>query len=267
MIGRAITTIGSFSAYEYAENDEKRSYGEKYNLSDGTLKDQWDEMRIIASLNDTVKRKKYVNAMISFDKSQNPENLINEQLKNIAETYAKEIGFYHNQWKFAVHTNTDEIHIHFFANRIGFDGKNSIKAHDIGRRSGQIADKIAKSLGFKTSKEIADERKKKALYALLKSCEISMTWDELETKMKDEGYYFILNKNAKGINGARIIPEEFYKSKNKLSEREKTSKKGYKLSELNRKIKINHIEQKLLDNQKNLQKQSTEQINYKKFKL
>lgn len=250
MIGRAVTTIGSLSGYTYAENDEKMSYGEKYNLTGKTHQEQWNELRMIASLNDAIPRKKYVNALISFDKSQKPEKLTNHQIKDMAETFAKELGFYDNQWKFAVHTNTDELHIHFYANRIGFDTKNKVKAHNIGKRSGQIVDAIAIKYGLKTSKEIGKERRNKALNELNSSIDESKTWDELKQKMQKKGYHFILNKNIKGLNGARIVPIEYYKSNDQLSEREKTTQKGYKLSQLSRKLKIQDIAIQLERNRK-----------------
>ena len=260
MIGRATTTIGSFSSYEYAENDEKKSYGEKYNLSGDSHREQWEELSMIASLNDSIQRKKYVNALISFDKSQNPERFTDKQLKDIAESYAKELGFFDNQWKFAVHTNTDELHIHFFANRIGFDGKNKVKAHNIGKRSGEIVDAIALKLGLKTSKEIGKERRAKALEELKDSVIKSKNWDDLKKNMFRRGYHFVLNKNIKGLNGARVIPIEYYKSNDQLSEREKSTKKGYKLSQLSRKLKIQDIADQLEIN-RDVKKQAMEDMN------
>lgn len=260
MIGRAITTVGSFSAYEYAENDEKKSYGEKYNLSGESYKEQWDEMRMIANLNSSVSRKKYINAMISFDKTQNPERFSNAQLKNIAEQYAKEIGFYDNQWKFAVHTNSDELHIHFFANRIGFDGKNKVKAHNIGRKSGVIADGLAISLGLRTAKEIGKERRNVALTALMDCANKSKSWDDLKGKMYEQGYHFVISKNIKGINGARIIPTYQYKPEHLLSAREKVTGKGYKLSQLSRKVKIKDIALILENNKRKLKQLKIEKV-------
>ena len=58
-------------------------------------------------------------------------------------------------------------------------------------------------------------------------------------------------KGIKTLNGARITPVEEYKGKEEMSRREQLSKKGYKLSEIDRNMKIKELDNKL---KKNLEK-------------
>lgn len=98
-------------------------------------------MKAIAKLSSI--KNKYVVAVLSPTEEQNQKcNLKtgNQWQKN----YAKTFDFYDNQWRWDVHGNTDEKHLHIYASRIDFSGKNSVKEARIGLRSGNWAEKYSK---------------------------------------------------------------------------------------------------------------------------
>lgn len=80
----------------------------------------------------------------------------------------------------------------------------------------------------------------------------SKSLSELQDKMHSQGYVLELNYQNKGgeqkLNGARIIPVSEYKSKEELSKREQLAKKGFKLSEIDRKLDINSINTEISKN-------------------
>ena len=67
-----------------------------------------------------------------------------------------------------------------------------------------------------------------------------------------KGYVLELNYQNKGgeqkLNGARVIPISEYKSKEELSKREQLAKKGFKLSDIDRKLNINSINAEISKN-------------------
>ena len=116
---------------------------------------------------------------------------------------------------------------------------------------------------LKTSKQIGKERRIAALDELVESARISKTWNGLKNEMYKNGYHFILSENVKGINGARIIPINQFKPDHQLSEREKVSRKGYKLSQLSRTLKIHDIAHILENNRKKINIKTNEKLSVK----
>lgn len=257
MIGRAKTTKGSPQAIAYQEDALKVSYSENYNFStdDLTAKEKFLEMKLVASINENVEK-----ATLTFVLSPPQEvgdKMTNPEWKALAEAYAKEMGFNDNQWKFDVHKNTDEAHLHGCANRIGFNGECTVKAANIGKRTGEFMDKWAKEHGLKTAKEQTAERKEEIKVKIQEALQTSANFEEFGKLMKEKGYTVEISRNEKGINGARFIKNELVKSDEEKSDKEKISKLGYKLSDIDRKLKIKDIEKALQENeqQRNKQKQ------------
>lgn len=251
MIARAITSKGSLAGLMYQTNENKSEYSEVYNLSSDDPRENWQEMKTITNLNLNT-QKPIAYHVISPSKEAN-SILQNEDYKKIAEQYSKEMGFYDNQWRFDVHKNTDDVHIHIVSNRINFNGINTVKAGRIGMKAGNVIDKIAKEKGLRTAKEIAKEKKQIIEKTLIQNIKISKTWEEVQSKMESDGYKLDISKNQNGINGARIIP--LTEIKTNPSKREVLAKKGYKLSDINRNLKI-----KQLDNQLKLNRESKRDI-------
>ncbi len=214
MIAIAKVVNGSFEGVNYPNNKEKLYIDKEgnvcqkfYNLTSNNSSENWEEMKAIAKLSSI--KNKYVVAVLSPTEEQS-KNLQFEDWKSMAENYAKTFDFYDNQWRWDVHGNTDEKHLHIYASRIDFSGKNSVKEARIGLRSGNWAEKYSKSIGWKTLDEILHDKKaltKEILVDALKKCK---NFSELKNEMEKRGYTFQLsfsNKQdgEKTLNGMRIM--------------------------------------------------------------
>ncbi len=243
MIARASTTKGSSQAIEYQANKDKSVQSEVYNLSNTNPKNNWEEMKAITDLN-TQTKKPICNHVISPSKEAN-EILTDKDYKDIAERYAKEMGFYQNQWRYDVHKNTDDTHIHIVANRINLEGKNTVKSARIGMKAGKTADKIAKEKGLRTAKEITKDLKIEMEKALNQSFDQSNDWADMQKQMKNLGFDLKLSTRTDGeVYGARVIPLNLSNPKNG-SFKEKTAPKGFKLSQITRNLPIKMLNAKL----------------------
>ncbi|MCG8873281.1 relaxase/mobilization nuclease domain-containing protein, partial [Tenacibaculum finnmarkense] len=230
LIANATSVAGSLKSALYKEDilkDVELIIQE--NMSGETPQERWDELRFVASFNKRAE-KKFVENVLSPIKEKGVK-LTQKEWKELAEDYAKEMGFT-NQWYAVLHKNTDEPHLHIYANRINFSGKNTINDSYIGKKSGEVANKLCKKRGWKTAKELTKEKKKTINNSIEKHSETATNWDEFIELMYKDGYKFELNYNAKGLNGARIIPLDEIKLKQEMSRRESLAKKGYKLSSL-----------------------------------
>ncbi|MRM86532.1 relaxase/mobilization nuclease domain-containing protein [Riemerella anatipestifer] len=248
MIGKAKSVKGSLKGALYKEQQDKQAeiiY--QNNMVGKSPRERWEEMKEIANINQRID-KPFIENVISPEKSKG-DILSKEEWKKLAKDYAKKMNFGDNQWYAVLHKNTDEKHLHIFVNRVNFSGKNTIKDNFIGKKSGSIADQLAKERGWKTAKEIAQDKKNKIKLTLQENISKSKSLRDLQNKMYSDGYVLELNyQNKNGeqkLNGARIIPVLEYKTVENMSKRERMAKKGFKLSEIDRKITINTIKKEI----------------------
>lgn len=244
MIGKSKSVKGSLSGALYKEQQDKQSeviY--QHNLFGETAKERWEEMKDIAHLNHRME-KPFLENVLSPEKSKGDE-LTKSDWEQLSKDYAEKMNFGDNQWYAVLHKNTDEKHLHIFANRVDFSGKNTIKDNFIGEKSGKVAEQLAKDRGWKTAKEIAQEKKTAIKQALHECLPYSKSLESLQNRMHSQGYILELNFQNKGgsqiLNGARIIPVSEYKPILEMSKREIMAKKGFKLSEIDRKLNIHMI--------------------------
>ena len=214
MIAIAKAVNGSFEGIKYPNNKEKLFTDKDgeicqnfYNLTSNNSSENWEEMRAIARLSNI--RNKFLVAVLSPTGEQS-KNLQFEDWKTMAENYAKTFGFYGNQWRWDVHGNTDEKHLHIYASRIEFSGKNSVKEARIGLRSGNWAEKYSKSIGWKTLEEILQDKKALTKEILLDALKKSKNFAELRSDMEKRGFTFQLSFSNKSdgeklLNGMRIM--------------------------------------------------------------
>ena len=130
---RRITKI----AIEYNGNDkgtEERVY--QNNLLSQNPEQQFTEMKTVADRNKNVKNWA-LTGYISPEKSIG-DQLSNEELTQLALRALKKIGVSdNNQMVLDIHSSTKQRHIHFIVNRVNINGKNTIKAHNIGELFGK----------------------------------------------------------------------------------------------------------------------------------
>ena len=251
MIGKAKSVKGSLSGALYKEREDKQAeiiY--QHNMIGETPKERWEEMKEVADINQRME-KPFLENVISPEKSKG-DNLSKEEWEKLSKDYADKMNFGDNQWYAVLHKNTDEKHLHIFANRVDFSGKNTIKDNFIGEKSGKIAEQLAKERGWRTAKEIAQLKKVEIKKTLQECLPRSKSLEDLQDKMHSQGYVLELNyQNKNGeqkLNGARVIPVSEYKPTAEMSKREQLAKKGFKLSDIDRKMNINTIKNEISKN-------------------
>ncbi|MGL6126236.1 relaxase/mobilization nuclease domain-containing protein [Chryseobacterium artocarpi] len=249
MIAKAKSVKGSLAGAMYKEREDKQhEFICQNNMIGENARERWEEMRDIANLNSRTENK-YIENVISPPREIG-EKLTKEDWEKIAKDYAEKMNFGENQWYAVKHNNTDEPHLHIIVNRIDFSAKNTINSQYIGEKSGKTAETMSRERGWKTAQEFAKEKKEKIKVSLQNSVGSSRSWGEVADKMKSQGYHLELSyKEGNKLNGARVIPLQEFKNKEDMSRREQLAKKGYKLSEIDRKIKIGDLDKKIKENE------------------
>lgn len=214
MIAIANAIKGSFKGLKYP-NDESKLFidvdgkvcSKTYNLSSNVAIENWEEMKMISKLSSI--KNKFLVVVLSPTAEQSKDLKFHDWNK-MAENYAKEFSFLNNQFRWDVHGNTDEKHLHIYASRIDFSGKNKVIEGRIGMRSGEWAEKYSKSLGWKTLDELTAEKKIQFKSILQDALKTSKNFQDLRNHFERQGYTFQLsfsNKpdGNKNLNGMRIM--------------------------------------------------------------
>ncbi|MFV0223298.1 hypothetical protein OBK16_12735 [Empedobacter falsenii] len=126
-------------------------------------------------------------------------------------------------------------------------GKNVIPDSFIGKKAEIVCDKMAQQRNLPSAKDRGKIEKENIKNAILSSKAIATSWNDFIIKMYERGYHFELSKNVNGINGARVCNLEDIENHN-LNNFKLDKQKGYKLSQINRKLKVAEIENQLLKN-------------------
>lgn len=274
MSAKAKSVKGSVSAASYKEQEGKESTVVYQNHMYGeTAQERWEEMREIANLNKRTE-KPFIENVVS-PPERYTKDFTAEDWKQLAVDYCGKMGYGDNQWYAVLHENTEHPHLHISVNRIDFSGRNTINDSFIGEHSGKVMEAISRDRGWNTAHEVAQEKKDMMKEALLRSVEKSTSWEDVSKKMESQGYHLELSTNEKGINGARIVSMEelsrrdakerstalMLKEKKPVqresfisTKQKKFTKPGYKLSEIDRGLKIKEIDLMLQANQKLIKK-------------
>jgi hypothetical protein len=239
MVISASTRNVSSKSIAYQQSDKEQSVEVCRNgLSGENPKDLFAELKEIADKN-TRTEKKYVTAVISPPKEYG-QNLSLEEWGKLAEDYLKREGIgKDNQYLVHLHQSTDDKHLHIIANRIDFHGKNQVTSHNIGERASGHAEILSKEREWKTVKEITGEKKAEIKNVLLEEKGQSKSLGDLVSRMDKRGYVMQISENSKGLNGARIIPKADINMNPSVLE--KVTKQGFKLSDIDPKLKIKEI--------------------------
>lgn len=214
MIAIANAIKGSFKGIQYP-NDELKLYIDSdgkictktYNLSSNIAVENWEEMKMISKLSSI--KNKFLVAVLSPTAEQS-KDLKFDDWNKMAEDYAKKFGFINNQFRWDVHGNTDEKHLHIYASRIDFSGKNKVIEGRIGMRSGEWAEIYSKSVGWKTLDELTAEKKNNIKSILQDVLKTANNFQDLKANLDKVGLTFQLsysNKTdgSKTLNGMRIM--------------------------------------------------------------
>lgn len=267
---------GSKQAANYKEQEIKEaSFIYQNNMFGENPQERWEEMKEIARLNKRIE-KPFLENVVS-PPAQYVKDFSKEDWKNFAKEYAEKMNYNDNQWYAILHENTEHPHLHILTNKIGFSGKTTIDDSFIGEKSGKVMQEISKGRGWETAQELVQQQKKSMGQALLQSVASSTNWNQVKEKMNERGFKLELSINENGLNGARIInleelekraekerktalmlkeKKEIQKESYISAKEKKLVKPGYKLSEVDRGIKIKNLDKTLQQNLKSEQKKS-----------
>ena len=237
MNNSATTRVISKIALEYNGNDKGMAIDVASNfLLGNNPEDQFLEMKTVADRN--LKVEKWALTGYISPPEEIGISLSDEELTDIAIEALKKVGVTDlNQFRLDIHNSTKQKHIHFVVNRMNIHGKCTVKSHKIGERFGEAVRQVCHERNLKTDVEIGIEKRAAMLKNLTESVQLTMSFDELISEMKNRGYVVQLSKNEKiGISGMRIILESDI---NHQTERQ--YKPGYKLSEISGSLKIAEI--------------------------
>lgn len=153
-MGKSIShTSASMS---YGMNQEKGSeIIHSQHLAGETPREITEEFKVIQEQNEMCRKN-----TLSFVLSPTIEDgrkLEREQLKEMTERFLKEMNLKQHQAVAFVHRDKEHVHVHLYANRINFQGK-AYNDSFIGKRSQQVAERVAKQMDLTTVREVQQEK-------------------------------------------------------------------------------------------------------------
>lgn len=198
-------------AIEYAMRDTKKGDLIASNLiQNHTPNEIYNEFVDVQKYN-TRCRNKFIRFEIGIA-PQDENKLTEKDLRKICVDFSKHLGLENHQWIACTHRDTDNLHIHLIANRIGIDQS----VHDtsfISNRASNTADKISIDMGLTQAKYIVAKNKLRSdvvgfdrmlartkIERLAKDALLNMptSLKEFQETMKEKGIIVEEAKNKKG---------------------------------------------------------------------
>ncbi|THV61307.1 mobilization protein [Flagellimonas alvinocaridis] len=156
MIGMGKSISHTAASMSYGMNQEKEAeiIHSQY-LAGETPREITEEFRIIQEQNELC-RKNTLSFVLS-PTIEDGKKLEKEQLKEMTERFLKEMRLREHQAVAFVHRDKEHVHVHLYANRISFEGK-AYNDSFIGKRSQQIAERVARQMELTTVREAQQEK-------------------------------------------------------------------------------------------------------------
>ena len=177
------------------------------------------------------------------------EDLAKKQMEKM------DIDYQNHPYYIQLHRDTNTPHLHIEISCVNLQGERVIKSQRIGEKSGKVADIIAKERGWKTAKEMGEEKRRtvgKHINEVLKKEKVT-DFKQFTEAMEKKGYLVKLSHSeTQGTYGMRIIPKELYQPN--PSPRLNKSGQGYKLSQIEKtegkkaKFNIEEIKNQMKEN-------------------
>lgn len=156
MIGKGKSIAHTAASMSYGMDQAKGSeIVHTQYLAGETPREITEEFKVIQEQNELCKKN-----TLSFVLSPTIEDgkkLETEQLKEITQRFLKEMKLSEHQTVAFVHRDKEHTHVHLYVNRIGFDGK-AYNDSFIGKRSQQVAERVAKQMDLTTVREVQQEK-------------------------------------------------------------------------------------------------------------
>lgn len=153
-MGKSISHTSASMGYGLREDKKPEIVHSQY-LAGDTPKEITQEFKIIQQQNH--KCQKNTLSFVLSPTIEDGKKLDNRKLKEITERFLREMKLRENQAIAFVHRNRQHIHIHLYVNRINFQGQ-AYKDSFIGKRSQQVAERVAKQMGLTTVREVQQQK-------------------------------------------------------------------------------------------------------------
>lgn len=146
-------------AIEYAMREAKNSDLIASNLiQNNTSNEIYQEFTDVQKYNTRCKNK-FIRFEIGIA-PQDENKLTTKDLEKICNDFSKHLGLENHQWIACVHRDTDNLHIHLIANRIGID-QSVYDTSFISNRASNTADKISLDMGLTEARKIVAKNKQR----------------------------------------------------------------------------------------------------------
>lgn len=153
-MGKSISHTSASMAYGLREDKKPEIIHSQY-VAGETPKEIAQEFKTIQQQNH--KCRKNTLSFVLSPTIEDGKKLDNKKLKEITERFLKEMKLRENQAIAFVHRNREHAHIHLYVNRINFQGQ-AYKDSFIGKRSQQVAERVAMQMGLTTVREVQQQK-------------------------------------------------------------------------------------------------------------
>jgi len=230
-MGKSISHTSASMSYGLREDKKPEIVYSQY-LAGDTPKEITQEFKTIQQQNH--KCQKNTLSFVLSPTIEDGKELRNKNLKEITERFLKEMKLQENQAIGFIHRNRMHVHIHLYVNRINFQGQ-AYKDSFIGKRSQQVAERVAKQMGLTTVKEVQEKKLNQIqnIRTEIKKIHEKVIW---EIKPKDFDQYIKVMKDY----NVKVIPS--INKQNRLQGfRFEYGGQNLKGSEVHRSMSINKI--------------------------
>ena len=157
MIAKGKAVSHGRTVIEYVLREKKLgSFVEKNLLTSETADEILQEMKWTQAYNSRCKNK-----FLRFEIGIAPDDkdkLTKLQLRAIVMNFAKKMGLEKHQWLAVTHKDTDNLHIHLIANRIGINGK-VYQTDFVSNRASRTAEEISREMGLTIANQVVAKKR------------------------------------------------------------------------------------------------------------
>lgn len=247
MIAKAKACVGGSALIAYVVNEKKGYELERNNLSGENATELFESMQIIQNQNLRCQNNT-ISLVLSPEKDEG-NKLTDKEWKQLTKGLILALGVNAEDAQYIsfIHTEKEHKHVHIILNRVQDDG-SLIKDHFIGKRAQHIAHRLAKEMNMKSAMDIKKQNelsRKELLKDFRSSFKISHTAVKEKYPQNIKGYSDLMKQR-----GFTIIPSinkqggvQGYKVQNIHGD-------TLKLSEIDRKIKLDDTFFKTLEKEK-----------------
>lgn len=246
MVGKGASTKGSVKAFDYILDDLGKAIElDRHLLGGKNGLELLKEFRYAQQFNRNCE-----NNTFSFVLSPAPDREYKiSELRNFARDFIDEMKLKEHQWIATVHNSTKTKHIHILANRIHPIIGKALNDYRIGKRTQNLAEKVAKNYGLTTARSIAEKKNEntKELRKYYKKLFLFETQSiknirQLQKDLANHGVHLVAMKNKQGeTQGFRFMTTEekkTFENRTYKSGRKKGEIPGIKASDVGKELSL-----------------------------